>query len=291
MRILVTGKNGQVGWELQALAKASQHEWLCCDRSNLDISNQADVDRVVDDFAPDIVINAAAYTAVDKAESDKDAAFAINAQGAAFLAVACQRNGAALLHISTDYVFAGDNDLPYVESDEVGPTGVYGASKLAGEIAIAEHCSRHIILRTAWVFGSHGNNFVKTMIRVAQTRDTLGVVADQHGAPTSAEGIAKALINIAERAHKDDIEWGIYHFSGKPFTTWHGFAEAIFAGAVKRGIVPYDVTVSAISTADYPTPAQRPANSRLNCNKITQGLSIEPDDWNRQLGKVLDAIK
>lgn len=291
MRILVTGKNGQVGSELIALAGVSQHEWLCCDRSNLDISNQADVDRVVDDFAPDVVINAAAYTAVDNAESDQDAAYAINALGPAYLAQACQRKGAALLHISTDYVFAGDSAQPYVESDEVGPTGIYGASKLAGEIAIAEHCPRHIILRTAWVFGSHGNNFVKTMIRVAQTRDTLGVVADQYGAPTSAVGIAAALLNIAERVGKDDIEWGIYHYSGEPFTTWHGFAETIFANATERGMLPHDVTINAITTADYPTPAQRPANSRLDCSKIEKQFHIKPDDWKAQLEKVLDTIR
>jgi dTDP-4-dehydrorhamnose reductase len=291
MRILVTGKNGQVGWELQTLAKASRHEWLCCDRSNLDISNQADVDRVVDAFAPDVVINAAAYTAVDKAESDQDVACAINAHGPAYLAQACQRNGAALLHISTDYVFAGDSAQPYVESDDVGPTGVYGASKLAGEIAIAEQCPRHIILRTAWVFGSHGNNFVKTMLRVAQTRDTLGVVADQHGAPTSAEGIATALLNITEHIDNGDIEWGTYHYSGEPFTTWHGFAETIFAGATERGILPHTVTVNAINTSGYPTPAQRPGNSRLDCSKIEKQFRIKPDDWKAQLEKVLDTIR
>ena len=290
MRILVTGKNGQVGSELQALASVSQHEWLCCDRATLDVSNQANVDSVINDFKPDVVINAAAYTAVDKAESDQDTAYAINAHGSAFLAQACQRNGAALLHISTDYVFAGDSAQPYVESDDVGPTGVYGASKLAGEIAIAEQCPRYIILRTAWVFGSHGNNFVKTMLGVAQARDILGVVADQHGAPTSAEGIAKALLTITECIDKGDIKWGVYHYSGAPFTTWHGFAEAIFAGATGRRMLPHTVTINEISTSDYPTSAQRPANSRLDCSKIKQQFGIGPDDWKAKLEKVLDTI-
>ncbi len=291
MRILVTGKNGQVGSELLALAGVRKHVWLCCDRTALDISNQVDVDSVIDDFAPDVVINAAAYTDVDKAESDQDAAYAINADGPAFLAQACQRNGAALLNISTDYVFAGDSSLPYVETDEVGPTGVYGASKLAGEIAISEYCQRHVILRTAWVFGLHGNNFVKTMIRVAQGRDTLGVVADQYGSPTSAEGIATALLNIAERIDKGDIEWGIYHYSGSPFTTWHGFAETIFASASERDMLPHKVTVNPIKTAHYPAPAQRPTNSRLDCSKIKLQFGIETDIWKARLEKLLDAIR
>ncbi|MEY3017958.1 MAG: dTDP-4-dehydrorhamnose reductase [Pseudomonadota bacterium] len=288
MRILVTGRNGQVGHELAKLAEQSQHEWLCLDRAGLDVTSQADVDRVIDDFKPNIVINATAYTAVDKAETERELATAVNEHGPHFLALACERNQAALLHISTDYVFSGDATTPYTETDIVGPTGHYGASKLAGEKAIAKHCSKHIILRTAWVFGAHGNNFVKTMIRVAQGRDTLGVVADQHGAPTSAEGIAKTLLTIAEQIEHGNTAWGIYHYSGTPYTTWFAFAEAIFIEAEKRHLLPHTVTVNAITTADYPTPAKRPENSRLDCSKIKHIFAIEADDWLNQLNKVLN---
>jgi len=163
--------------------------------------------------------------------------------------------------------------------------------KLAGEEAVANACMRHIILRTAWVFGAHGNNFVKTMLRVATGRDTLGVVADQFGAPTSAQGIANTLIGIANHiAQGGDIKWGVYHYSGVPFTSWHGFAEVIFTGAAKRNMQPHAVTVNAITTADYPTLAQRPATSGLDCRKLLQEFGITPDDWNTQLNLVLDTL-
>ena len=291
MRILVTGSNGQVGHELSLLAQDSKHYWLCLDRSRLDVTYQADVDHIVDGFAPNVVINVTAYTAVDKAETEQDLATAVNADAARYLAQACERNNAALLHISTDYVFAGDGTEPYKEADPVTPSGHYGASKLAGEREVAKHCSKHIILRTAWVFGKHGNNFVKTMVRVAQGRDTLGVVSDQFGAPTSANGIAKALLNIAEQVDAGKEAWGIYHYSGSPYTSWHGFAEVIFNEAENRQMLPHSVTVNAISTADYPTPAKRPANSRLDCTKIQSTFGITDDDWHDQLVKVLNSIK
>jgi dTDP-4-dehydrorhamnose reductase len=290
MRILVVGRNGQVGYELSALSKDSQHEWLCLDRQGLDVSSQGDVDRVIYDFKPDVVINATAYTAVDKAETERELATKVNENGPRYLASACERYGAALLHISTDYVFTGDAELPYSEDDLVGPTGHYGASKLAGEKAVIDNCSRHIILRTAWVFGAHGNNFVKTMVRVAQVRDNLGVVADQHGAPTSAEGIANALLSIAEQIHSGNTAWGVYHYSGAPYTTWFGFAEVIFIEADKRKLLPHTVTVNAITTADYPTPAKRPANSRLECGKIHQVFGITPDNWLARLNDLLDSM-
>lgn len=287
MRILVAGKNGQVGHELAKLAENSQNEWLCLDRQELDVTSQADVDRIIDDFQPNIVINATAYTAVDKAETERELATEVNENGPRYLAKACERNGTALLHISTDYVFTGDAEHPYTEEDPVGPTGHYGASKLAGEEAVIDHCSRHIILRTAWVFGEQGNNFVKTMLRVAQGRDTLGVVADQHGAPTSALGIAKALLNIAEQIDGGCSAWGVYHYSGTPYTTWHGFAKCIFSEAEKYQLLPHKVNVNPITTADYPTPAKRPGNSRLDCSKINHTFGIEADNWHEQLDHLL----
>ena len=291
MKIVVAGSNGQVGYELCQLANSSQHDMVCFDRSQLDMCNEQQIRKVLLAEQPDVVINATAYTAVDKAEEDAETAYAVNATAPDIMAEICEELGAALLHISTDYVFAGDSQTAYVETDPVAPTGVYGASKLAGEQAVAEACTRHIILRTAWVFGAHGNNFVKTMLRVAEGRDTLGVVSDQFGAPTSARGIANTLMAIAEQiAEGRDVNWGVYHYSGVPFTSWHGFAKVIFAEAAKRNMLPHAVTVNAISTADYPTPAQRPANSRLDCSKMMHEFGIAPDDWRTQLNLVLDTL-
>jgi dTDP-4-dehydrorhamnose reductase len=290
MRILVTGRNGQVGHELSLLAENSTHQWLCLDRQGLDVTSQDDVDRVIDNFKPDVVINATAYTAVDKAETEREIATIVNANGPRYLAIACERNGAALLHISTDYVFSGDAKAPYSEDDPVGPTGHYGASKLAGESAVAEYCSRHIILRTAWVFGTHGNNFVKTMLRIGAERDELGVVNDQLGAPTSAKGIAAsciAIANIISVKSNEDIPWGIYHYTGAPYTSWFGFAEHIFASAVRIGLLAKAPKLKPISSDQFPTPAKRPANSRLSCAKLTRFFGINPDDWSKQLNNVL----
>ena len=177
-------------------------------------------------------------------------------------------------------MFAGDKDGLYVESDAVAPQGVYGASKLAGELAVAEHCPRHLILRTAWVFGEHGNNFVKTMLRLGAQRDSLGIVADQFGGPTYAGDIAAALLTMAKQALQPDFcAWGIYHFAGEPHVSWCQFAEAIFQAAGAQGVLSRQPQVNAISTADYPTPSKRPANSRLDCRKIQQVFGIEPSDW------------
>lgn len=291
MKIVVVGSNGQVGYELCQLANSSLHDIVCFERNRLDVSNEQQIREVLLAEMPVVVINATAYTAVDKAEEDTEAADAVNATAPGVMAAVCEELGAALMHISTDYVFAGDSTAPYVETDPVAPTGAYGASKLAGEQAVANACKRHIILRTAWVFGVHGNSFVKTMLRVAAGRDTLGVVADQFGAPTSARGIANTLMAIANHiAQGGDIKWGVYHYSGSPFTSWHGFAEVIFEEAAKRNMLPHAVTVNAITTDDYPTPAKRPANSRLDCSKLMQEFGIVPDDWHTQLNLVLDTL-
>ena len=290
MKILVTGSNGQVGQEFNRLAEDSQHEWVCLDRQGLDISDEQQVAEVIGREHPQVVINCAAYTAVDKAESEPDKAFAINAYGAANLAKACQANGVALIHISTDYVFGGDTLTPYQESDPTGPTGIYGESKLAGEQAIAEYLEHHIILRTAWVFGAHGNNFVKTMLRLGAERDELGVVADQWGAPTSAAGIAACCLTIADAIDvksNADIHWGTYHFTGAPYTSWHGFAEQIFKDAVAIGLLKKAPKLNAISSDQFPTPAKRPSNSRLACDKLSGSFDVLPDIWPNQLNSVL----
>lgn len=228
MKVLITGSHGQVGSCLVEQLKISPNtEILAVDRNELDITSQSDVIKSVNEFKPHIIINAAAHTAVDKAETEVDLSYAINRDGPLYLAQAAENVGAALLHISTDYVFSGDKDGMYVETDTVDPQGVYGKSKLAGEQAVLDNCSRTIILRTAWVFGEEGNNFVKTMLRLAQQRDELGIVADQFGGPTYAGDIATALITIArtivaEGSNFESSKYGIYHYSGLPHTSWCG---------------------------------------------------------------------
>ena len=282
MNILITGANGQVGRELVARLQ-DRATILAAGRDTLDITDPAAVERTVAAFRPDVIINAAAYTAVDKAESDPAAAYAVNRDAVRHLAQAAAAHNAVLLHISTDYVFDGTAEAPYRETDPVNPQSVYGKSKLAGEQAAAA-CPRHIILRTAWVFGAHGGNFVKTMLRLGRERDSLGIVADQYGAPTPAAAIADALVAIADAVRQPDFaNWGVYHYSGSPYTSWHGFAERIFQAAAAQGILPAVPELKAIATADYPTPARRPANSRLDCGKIRRVFGIEAANWQAAL--------
>lgn len=290
MRVMIAGALGQVGHELTRLAP-SGFTVIALSSTELDISNQEQVTSKFSELQPQLVINAAAYTAVDKAESERDRAYAVNAKGAENLAVASEKLGIALLHISTDYVFNGDSNTAYKETAPTSPTGVYGASKLAGELAVADHCAKHIILRTSWVFGVHGNNFVKTMLRLGQTRDELGVVADQHGSPTSAASIAKALWTLAAQYKEHTtLHWGTYHFSGTPATTWHGFAEEIFRQAVELKQLEKAPRVKPINTVDYPTPARRPAWSVMDCGLIQETLNIEQSDWRNELSYMLKEL-
>ena len=287
MRILLTGSNGQVGFELCQLTKNSNHEWICLNRTDLDITSEADIKKVLKHHKPDIVINAAAYTAVDKAEVEKELAMTVNAYGPMYLAEACQKLDAALIHISTDYVFSGCNARPYLEDDEVEPKCYYGLSKLKGEQFIVKYCKRHIILRTSWVFGSHGNNFVKKMLQLAREKNTLHVVNDQLGAPTSASGIANALMTIIKCIEDREVNWGTYHYSGFPFTSWYGFAEIIFNNAYEYGLIKNEIKLRAINTVDYPTPAKRPSNSTLDNSKINFEFGIVPDDWTLNIKKLI----
>lgn len=290
MRVLVTGSRGQVGHCLvQQLSTMKEVEFLAVDRDQLDITHSAQVDAVVNEFKPNIIINAAAHTAVDRAEQEIELSYAINRDGPHYLAQAAQKVGAAILHISTDYVFSGDKPNPYLETDPTAPQGVYGESKLAGEIAVAQACPRHIILRTAWVFGEHGNNFVKTMLRLAQTRDALGVVADQYGGPTYAGDIANALLMMAKAiVDGKSTAFGVYHFSGLPHVSWHEFACTIFDKARDQGILNKSLQVNAITTQEYPTPAKRPANSRLDTQKIHQHFGVVASDWQTALNHLID---
>ena len=290
MRVLITGCYGQVGHCLtQQLADKESITVLALDRDQLDITNQDAVNAIVDDFLPTIIINAAAHTAVDKAEDEVDLSYAINRDGPSYLAQAAQRVGAVMLHISTDYVFEGNKVGEYDERDVTHPQGVYGESKLAGEIAVAEACDKHIILRTAWVFGENGNNFVKTMLRLGATRDELSIVGDQFGGPTYAGDIASALIAIAEEITQgkgNGIEYGVYHYSGLPHVSWFEFAGAIFDTAVKQKVISNKPSLTSITTEQYPTPAKRPSNSCLNTNKITDAFSVEASDWQAALKNI-----
>ena len=287
MKVLITGKNGQVGNCLVSqLSNMPEINFLALSREELDITNAQQVSKIVSKYNPSVIINAAAYTAVDKAESETELANAINNLGPKNLAKAAEQINAVIIHISTDYVFSGNKEGLYTEADEVNPQSVYGQTKLAGERSVAQECKAHIILRTAWVFSEFGNNFVKTMLRLAQTRDTLGVVRDQFGGPTYAGDIAKALINIAKQLEQGCTKFGVYNFSGYPHVSWHEFAKEIFTKALSQKEVDAPVKVNAILTSEYPTPAKRPANSKLDCNKIKTDFSIQPSDWKAALNTI-----
>jgi len=284
MKLLITGCNGQLGRKMVCLG--SQHELFTRDRDALDITDSNAVTRAVHCMRPDVVINAAAYTAVDKAENDQDAAFAVNRDGPENLAKACEKAGIPLIHVSTDYVFDGCKRGPYVEDDPVAPLGVYGASKWAGEEAVRNYCSKHVILRTSWVFSAHGNNFVKTMLRLGAEREELGIVADQHGCPTFAGELARGIYAVLEY---DDV-WGTYHFCQPEPTTWHGFAEVIFAEAMRQGMHLHTGQVNPITTKEYPTPAKRPANSVMDCTKFRNVFGISITDWHKSLAEVIKEL-
>ena len=287
MKVLITGKNGQVGSCLVSqLSDISSIDFLALGRDELDITNAEQVNEVVNKYQPKVIINAAGYTYVEKAESQVELANAINNIGPKNLAKVAAKVNAVIIHISTDYVFAGNKDGLYTETDAVNPQGIYGKTKLTGEQSVAQECDAHIILRTAWVFSEFGNNFVKTMLRLAQTRDTLGVVGDQYGGPTYAGDIAKALINIAQQLQEGSTKFGVYNYSGYPHVSWQEFASEIFEKALAKNLIQSPVKVNSILTAAYPTPAKRPANSKLDCSKITTDFYIQPSDWKAALNNI-----
>lgn len=285
MKVLLTGANGQLGNCFQDRKPAGWEVWAT-DSNVLDITNLAKVKKAVADFQPDFIVNAAAYTAVDKAEAECDIATLINEHGPKNLALAANEAGARLVHVSTDYVFDGEADTPYIETATTNPLGVYGKTKLDGEIAVALIQPEALIIRTAWVFSEYGNNFVKTMLRLAQGRDTLGVVSDQSGCPTYAGDIAQAIIVLLQQK----AAGGVYHFCGDETVTWSGFAEAIFSSALTLGVLEKSPVVNRITTAQYPTPAKRPKYSVLDCNKITsEGVTLSP--WRERIGSVIAACQ
>ncbi len=289
MRILLFGPNGQVGSELRALSWEGGLTLIPVSRESTDLSVTGAAEAAVRREKPDLVVNAAAYTAVDRAESEPDMAQAVNGAAPGGMARACADLGIPLIHISTDFVFDGAKNGPYVEDDPTGPVSVYGSSKLAGEAAVRGALDNHVILRTAWVFSPYGNNFLKTMLRLGAERDELGIVDDQRGCPTSAGGIARAIRAIVDRHYAGEaLVPGTYHYCGDNAVTWFGFANAIFEAAGDR--LPGGITVKPIGTSDYPTPARRPSNSVMSCAKIRAVYGIEPDDWRGAVSAVVDRL-
>lgn len=279
MKTLVFGQTGQVAIELQ-----QQVEVIALGRDQVDLSDPAACAAAIRSVAPDVVINAAAYTAVDRAEDERALASMINGEAPGAMARACTDLGIPFVHISTDYVFDGSGDLPRCVDDPVGPINTYGRSKLAGELAVRAAGGVHAILRTSWVFSAHGANFVKTMLRLGADRDRLTIVADQIGGPTPAPDIAAACLSIATQLTTDGTKSGTYHFSGAPNVSWAGFAREIFA---QQGL---DCEVVDIPTVDYPAPAKRPLNSRLDCSALTEVFGITQPDWRIALTRVLAEI-
>ncbi len=292
MKILLTGANGQVGrcfWDViaQAQENDSTLELLACGSAELDITDNIAVSSLVNEYVPDIIVNAAAYTAVDKAEAERERAFAVNELGPKYLAEAAAKIQVPIIHISTDYVFDGEETKPYQVGDKVNPQSVYGASKLAGEKAVIGANPRHVIIRTAWVFSEYGNNFVKTMVKLAQSRDKLGIVADQYGCPTYAGDIAHAIFEICTYIANDKATFGIYHYCGDSPTSWHGFARAIFADAVALKLIEKSPELRAINTDEYPVPATRPKYSVMDNSKLTATYDLPASAWRSALRKVL----
>lgn len=286
MRILVTGKDGQVA---QALAEqAKGHELVFAARPAFDLAQPATIEATVARVHPDLIISAAAYTAVDKAESEPEIAMAINGDGAGALARAGAKIGAPIIHLSTDYVFDGSLDRPWREEDPTGPLGVYGATKLAGEQAVQASGADHAVVRLAWVYSPFGNNFVKTMLRLAETRDALNVVEDQQGCPSSALDIATAVLAVIDHWQRDGASKGVYHFAGTGETNWADFARAIFAESARHGGPTADV--AGIPSAGYPTPAKRPANSRLDCTRFAETFGYRAPAWQDSLAIVIGRL-
>lgn len=281
MRILLTGANGQLGRCFQDRLPA-EWEILATDTAELDITEIEHVEQTVKQFKPDAIVNAAAYTAVDKAESEPELAAKINVTGPENLAIVTSKQGIRLVHVSTDYVFDGNATEPYSEDSATNPLSVYGKTKLAGEQAVAKISSEAIIVRTAWVFSEYGNNFVKTMLRLGKERDTLSIVNDQRGCPTYAGDLAQAIISLLEK----NAEGGIYHYCGDKEVSWYEFAEGIFKVASEKKAISSVPTLSAISTGEFLTPAKRPKYSSLDCLKIKK-LGIIPSNWLKNISTII----
>ncbi|MFH0726341.1 MAG: dTDP-4-dehydrorhamnose reductase [Pseudomonadota bacterium] len=299
MKLLIVGANGQVGSELALQVRNTGFQPVLADCYQvdggdpirvLDITDPVSIEKIFREERPDLLINAAAYTQVDRAETEKEVAFAINRDAPGLLARFCAKAGIAMIHISTDYVFDGKETRAYTESFPLSPTGIYGQSKAEGDEAVRKHLPRHLIVRTSWVYGVSGQNFVKTMLRLGKERSRIGVVADQIGSPTAAGDLAAALLTLAGHiASGKPIPWGIYHYCGLGVISWFDFAVKIFEIARQFGY-PYSPEVSPITTAQYPTPACRPAFSALDCSLIGRCFDIHPVPWQESLSSVIEKL-
>jgi len=290
MKILVIGSNGQLGWEVCRQGKEREFSIIPLDMPEFDIANHTAVEGAVLNSDADLVVNCSAYTAVDKAEAEQKPAFSINSDGPCYLAIVCDRKRIPLIHISTDYVFDGCKEGPYCETDRVSPLGVYGKSKADGEEKIRRNLKEHIIIRTSWLYGVHGNNFVKTMLNLGREREEIKVVSDQHGCPTFAGDLAGAILDIASRIYGGQKDsWGTYHYCGGGSTTWFGFASKIFETASRyekfkiKKVIP-------IKTREYPTAATRPTNSVMDCSLMFREFNIVAPSWEQSLENMLDDL-
>ena len=283
MKILITGSGGQLGRELINQGQLKGFSVQAPSEDDMDITDLEKIDRCMAFHQPEVVINAAAYTQVDKAESEAALAFAVNTTGSANLARMCAKNKTPLVHISTDYVFDGQKGTSYLETDTISPVGVYGRSKAEGEIEIRSHLKEHIILRTSWLYGIHGHNFAKTILKLATTKPKIRVVADQYGSPTNAADLAQTILIISDRMQfNNDVDWGTYHYCGQGVISWYNFAEKI-VGLARLYADVKTTRIEPITTADYPTRALRPIYSALDCSRIQKHFGINPKPWQKSL--------
>jgi len=283
MKILITGAGGQLGRELINQGKLKGFSVQAPSEDDMNITDLEKIDRCMAFHQPEVVINAAAYTQVDKAESEAALAFAVNTTGSANLARMCAKNKIPLVHISTDYVFDGQKGTSYLETDTISPVGVYGRSKAEGEIEIRSHLKEHIILRTSWLYGIHGHNFAKTILKLATTKPKIRVVADQYGSPTNAADLAQTILIISDRMQfNNDVDWGTYHYCGQGVISWYNFAEKI-VGLARLYADVKTTRIEPIATADYPTRALRPIYSALDCSRIQKHFGINPKPWQKSL--------
>ena len=294
MKVLLTGRKGQIGSHLARLLPGFCDFWAV-DQDDFDLSDTRDIFAALDGFKPNLIINAAAYTNVDSAEKNRDLAFAMNANAPKVMAEWAADNAATLVHYSTDYVYDGSGDEPWVETDLTEPINVYGESKLAGDIAVSESGASHLILRTSWIYAASGVNFLRSMLALGAQRDTLKVVDDQIGAPTSASLVASVTVDILNQTKFGGIETfktkgGVLHCASSGETSWHGFAAAIFEEAAKRGCSLKIKNLIPISSSEYPVPAARPANSRLSLDKLSSDFQTETPHWRDTLCHVLDEL-
>lgn len=285
-RILVIGASGQVAMSLKDIAT---NNFIFAGRPELDIQNKDNIRNLIEAIAPELIVNAAAYTAVDLAETESDISYCVNGHSLKNLAQICQQHNIPLIHLSTDYVFDGKSKTPYKENDPTNPLSVYGKSKLLGENNIREQLDKHIIIRTTWVFSKYGNNFVKTMLRLAKSAPELKIIDDQIGCPTSAHNIAKVIVKIATQIllDKDNLTYGTYHYTDAPVTSWYGFANEIFT-ILARDYKHKTPIVTAIPTTEYKTAAIRPLYSVLNCNLLKSNFGIGQENWQQDLIKTIE---